>query len=217
MTEAIGKQLGNFFGSFVQYDSNNNSSIWREYMRLCIKVDVRNPLKRKKKICRKDKSEVIVQCKYEKLGDFCFVCGLLSHTERFCPKKHGVGSKSVSKDWGSWLRAPPRRSAGGSRSKWLREEGDDSWGSKFGNDAGKERFSGFQNPDYPRSDNNQPNKRNNIISKVVITGDKDYMEINSNLEKGNVFQKLTNGPEEEELNGLKLEERKRQRIEAHEF
>lgn len=27
MTEAVGKQLRNFFGSFIQYDSNNNSSI----------------------------------------------------------------------------------------------------------------------------------------------------------------------------------------------
>lgn len=63
MTEQIGKQLGNFFGAFVMYDLSNNASIWREYMRIKIKVDVRVPLKRKKKICKKDKSEFIMNCK----------------------------------------------------------------------------------------------------------------------------------------------------------
>lgn len=87
MSEAVGKQLGNFFGSFLQYDSKNNSSIWREFMRLRIRIDIRKPLKRRKKICKKDKSEVMVSCKYEKLGDFCFICGMLSHTEHFCQKK----------------------------------------------------------------------------------------------------------------------------------
>lgn len=47
-------------------------------MRLKFKLDVRLPLKRKKEICKKDKIEVIVQCKYEKLGDF-FVVYCLTH------------------------------------------------------------------------------------------------------------------------------------------
>lgn len=50
MTEMVEKQLGNFFGTFVQYDAKNNSSIWREYIRIRIKMDVRKPIKRKKKI-----------------------------------------------------------------------------------------------------------------------------------------------------------------------
>lgn len=128
MLEIVGKQHENFFGTFLQYDANNNSSIWRECMRLRIRVDVRKPLKRKKKIVKKDKSEVIVQCKYERLGDFCFTCGLMSHTERFCKKKLESNSGEVSKEWGSWLRAPPRKAVGASKSKWLQEEGDGEWG-----------------------------------------------------------------------------------------
>ncbi|KAL8107081.1 hypothetical protein AgCh_023757 [Apium graveolens] len=54
MSEVVGKQLGDFFGEFVLYDAKNNSSIWVEYMRLKIRLDVRKPLKRKKKIKRKN-------------------------------------------------------------------------------------------------------------------------------------------------------------------
>lgn len=102
MSESVGKQLGNFFGTLLEYDPNNNKSIWREYMRIRINVDVRKPLKRKKKIIRKNASEFIVQCKYERLGDFCFRCGLLYHTERFCQKKFQQQG-DVEKEWGGGL------------------------------------------------------------------------------------------------------------------
>lgn len=84
MTEAVGRQLGNFFGVFLEYDAKNNTSIWRECMRLRIRLDVRKPLKRKKKIVKRDGTEFNVTCKYEMLGEFCFLCGLVTHTYRFC-------------------------------------------------------------------------------------------------------------------------------------
>lgn len=149
MSEVVGKQLGNFFGQFLQYDTKNNSSIWREFMRLRIRIDVRRPLKRRKKICKKDNSEVMVNCKYEKLGDFCFVCGMLSHTERFCHKKLKAGSEEVSKEWGSWLRAQPRRLTGGVKSKWLRHDGD--WGRQSGMDNSTAGNQGIQKSDPVRA------------------------------------------------------------------
>lgn len=134
MAESVGKQLGNFFGSFVMYDSSNNASIWREYMRLKIKVDVGLPLKRRNKIYRRDRTKCVVNCKYEKLDDFRFLCEMLSHTERFCKKRLEGGSYYVAREWGSWLRAPPRRGAAQGRSIWLRDEGTKEWGGNFRND-----------------------------------------------------------------------------------
>ncbi|XP_074327332.1 uncharacterized protein LOC141665252 [Apium graveolens] len=131
MFEAVGKQLGNFFGEFLLYDDKNNTSIWRECMRIKVCLDVRKPLKRKKKITRKNGSEFVVSCKYERLGEFCFSCGLISHTERFC-RRYLDKRVDGPKEWGSWLRAPPRRGLSQARSKWLREEGDVDWESKFG-------------------------------------------------------------------------------------
>lgn len=68
-------------------------------MRLKIRLDVRKPLKRKKKIYKKDGTECVVQCKYERLGDFCFICGMLTHTERFCGKKLDIQQQVDLKEW----------------------------------------------------------------------------------------------------------------------
>lgn len=96
-------------------------------MRIRIRLDVRKALKRKKNITRRNGSEFIVTCKYERLGEFCFSCGLLSHTERFCRRFLDMRNDIATKEWGNWLRAPPRRVAGQDKNKWLREEGDVDW------------------------------------------------------------------------------------------
>lgn len=127
MSEEVGKQLGNFFGEFLEYDHKNNTSIWRECMRIKVRLDVRKPLKRRKKILKRNGTEVIVSCKYERLGDFCFTCGIMSHTERYCRKFLSRENDSEIKEWGSWLKAPLRRASGPVKSKWLREDGDADW------------------------------------------------------------------------------------------
>lgn len=70
-------------------------------------ADVRKPLKRRKKIVRTNGKEVIVNYKYERLGDFCFTCGLMTHTERYCSKflSNSFNSEEVlTKKWGVWLK-----------------------------------------------------------------------------------------------------------------
>ena len=66
MSEAVGKQLWDFFGEFVMCDAKNNSSIWMGYMCIKIRLDVCKPLKRRKKIKKKNGPEFVVQCKYER-------------------------------------------------------------------------------------------------------------------------------------------------------
>lgn len=208
MAESIGKQLGNFFGSFVSYDSSNNTSIWREYMRLRIKVDIRVPLKRKKKICGKSRKECAVNCKYEKLGDFCFVCGLLTHTERFCKKKLEGTSNEVLREWGSWLRAPPRRGAAQGRSKWLREENSEEWGGNLGMD----KDHGFQNLNVARSAGNEREKGKGVITNTSNQGFANN-EISMATEgAGKNNSNCMDGPGLDEMDGLDLEERKRKKV-----
>lgn len=71
-----------------------------------MKIDIRKLLKRKKKIVCKNGKKFVVQCKYGNLGDFCFVCGMVSHTERFCRKFLDSRGDEIIKERGNWLRAP---------------------------------------------------------------------------------------------------------------
>lgn len=108
MSETIEKQLGNFFREFLEYDSKNNMSIWRECVRVRTKLDVRKPIKRKKKITRRDGTGFFVQCKYERLGDFVFPVAIVTH-RKVVQKILRKRPIEATNEWGGWLRAPSRR------------------------------------------------------------------------------------------------------------
>jgi 14-3-3 protein epsilon len=84
MKEKNGIQLAHYIGSFVEYDKNNNSSFWRQYMRLRVIVDVRQPLKKNTKVKNKEREWCTVDFKYEKYEIFGFVCGIMGHAENKC-------------------------------------------------------------------------------------------------------------------------------------
>ncbi|XP_073042176.1 uncharacterized protein [Primulina eburnea] len=105
-------------------------------MRIKVDVDIRKPLKRCKKIRKPDGNWFIVQLKYEKLGSFCFVCGCLGHTERFCEIMFSSNDKNMKREWGPWLRAPERRGAtSATGSKWLRETPSSTTGENVSDDG----------------------------------------------------------------------------------
>lgn len=66
-------------------------------MRIRIRLDVKKSLKRKKKIMKMNGLQVMVSCKYERLGEFCFTCGMLTHTEYYCRKFLCKTSEEISK------------------------------------------------------------------------------------------------------------------------
>lgn len=210
MTETIGKQLGNFFGTFISYDPNNNSSIWRESMRLKIAFDVRRPLKRKKKICRKDGSEWIVQCKYERLGEFCFVCGLVTHIERYCMNRSDSDDNGGIREWGVWLRAPPRKTAGLEKSRWLREEKDVDWGKNHGGDSYYQQQSAGNEGGKSKDLNYVRDSRDVVNGKPIIKDISGTGTVSNYRVDLQVINKVI-GPSFDELTGLNIEERKRRR------
>lgn len=211
MTEAVGKQLGNFFGEFLQYDVKNNTSIWRECMRIRVRLDVRKPLKRKKKIVRKDGSEFVVSCKYERIGEFCFLCGLVTHTDRFCrkyiDKKNDVGEK----EWGNWLKAPPRRAAGQGHSKWLREEDDATWEARIGGEHGYQKFRGEKISKISQEIRKESDCRDMVVQGLRNVSNCTKSSSGANLVGFTTTSNVLYGLLEDESDGLKLEERKRRR------
>lgn len=182
-------------------------------MRIRIRLDIRRPLKRKKKIVRKDGTEFTVSCKYVRLGEFCFSCGMVTHTDRFCRLRVSKETNDGAKDSGSWLRAPPRRAAGQQQSKWLREEGDDTWEARIGQEINSHKNYGrkFSKKDIEI-------RKGSDCRELVGKGSQiDTSKTTSNFPakfKGfNTTSNLLYGLNEEDNDVLHLEERKRRRSE----
>lgn len=71
MTSSVGTHLGNYIGTFMEYDKSNNMNLWRKYIRLRVSLDVRVPLKKSWKVVSSDFARVktIDSGKEETVGD----------------------------------------------------------------------------------------------------------------------------------------------------
>uniref|UniRef100_A0A2C9UVI7 Zinc knuckle CX2CX4HX4C domain-containing protein n=1 Tax=Manihot esculenta TaxID=3983 RepID=A0A2C9UVI7_MANES len=80
---------------------NTQSNVWRpmrgihgggniSYTRIQVAVDVRLPLKHSKKVHVGNDTEFVVLFKYDRLSMFCFLCGKLGHSNKFCELLFGV-------------------------------------------------------------------------------------------------------------------------------
>ncbi|XP_017628855.1 uncharacterized protein At4g02000-like [Gossypium arboreum] len=120
-TEGMARQLGNFIGIFYEYDAALITKGVTKYMRIHVLLDVRSPLKRKKKISIGRNQCIYVLFQYEKLPLFCFLCGRLGHGENFCPIRLALSDQQVEFGWDISLRATPMR-GGQVVSRWLRDD-----------------------------------------------------------------------------------------------
>ncbi|MBA0778028.1 hypothetical protein Gotri_005961 [Gossypium trilobum] len=85
ISETVAQQLGNFIGAFIEYDALATQLGYKRIIRIRVRINVRKPLKRKKKLVLLNGESVYVRFEYEKLTLFCFLSGKLRHGESFCP------------------------------------------------------------------------------------------------------------------------------------
>lgn len=120
MSEGMARQLGNYIGQFIEYDANVVTRGIRNFMRIRVLIDVRKPLKRKKKIAIDNiETTYVFSFQYEKLSLFCYLCERLGHGEGFCPVRLTLESQEVEFGWANSIRVIPR---GREDCKWLRED-----------------------------------------------------------------------------------------------
>uniref|UniRef100_A0A803PNF8 Zinc knuckle CX2CX4HX4C domain-containing protein n=1 Tax=Cannabis sativa TaxID=3483 RepID=A0A803PNF8_CANSA len=88
--------------------------------------DVTVPLKRRMKLRRTTGEEGFwAMFKYEFFPTFCFICKILGHSEKFCPKRFDTPTDQIIQPYGAWMRAQPRRRHHLIGRQWLRNGDDD--------------------------------------------------------------------------------------------
>ncbi|KAM6563933.1 hypothetical protein CsatB_023931 [Cannabis sativa] len=103
-------------------DPKNFQHVWREYMRVRVSIDITVPLKRRKKLRRSmDDPGCWAEFKYEYVPTFCFICGVIGHSERFCSKLFEMPIEEIVKPYGIFMRAQPQRRYNLVGSQWLRD------------------------------------------------------------------------------------------------
>ncbi|MBA0553678.1 hypothetical protein Golob_012838 [Gossypium lobatum] len=80
---SIAKQFRNFIGEFVGYDAKQSNWGYKSYLRIRVKMDIRKPLKRQKKIMLTLTKFTLARFQYERLSLLCFLCGCLGHRDNF--------------------------------------------------------------------------------------------------------------------------------------
>ncbi|CAH9113883.1 unnamed protein product [Cuscuta epithymum] len=84
------RKTGNFLGSFIKFEMSQFEGKQSSYSYIRVCLDVRRPLK-KGTTLTKNVVQHWVDFKYEKLLSFCFLCGIIGHSDKFCPLKYEEG------------------------------------------------------------------------------------------------------------------------------
>jgi hypothetical protein len=95
-------------------------------MRVHVLIDIRLPLKQFKKIKKAEEVGGMVHFKYERLGTFCYLCGLLGHSDTHCPKLFDIPEDDGKREWSPDLRPEAHRQTN-SGSRWLRSASNPNW------------------------------------------------------------------------------------------
>ncbi|XP_074352306.1 uncharacterized protein At4g02000-like [Apium graveolens] len=109
MSEKVNEEIGNQVGKFVSSCPSNFKGLWREYMRIRVTLDINKPLKRRMKIRKSGNEWIWITFKYENVPTFCFICGLMGHSDKFCSRIFDTPESEITRPYGTWMRAPFKR------------------------------------------------------------------------------------------------------------
>ncbi|KAK4363011.1 hypothetical protein RND71_018252 [Anisodus tanguticus] len=124
-SERVARDIRNFLREFVRDDSKNYDLIWRDYMHVRVRIDVRLPLKCRMQVTIPGGDWITLTFKYERLGTFCFFCGLVGHSDKYCRGLYRIsGITREQYLFGSWLRADTRASRHMAGARWIQPAAD---------------------------------------------------------------------------------------------
>ncbi|TXG73185.1 hypothetical protein EZV62_001764 [Acer yangbiense] len=90
-----------------EVDAGPSSDSLGNFLRVRVAVEIDKPLRRFMRVdVLGDEEETVMPIQYERLPNFCFLCGLVGHTTHDCLAT-GAGGSLEGKElvYGAWLRA----------------------------------------------------------------------------------------------------------------
>ncbi|KAK4422121.1 hypothetical protein Salat_2163100, partial [Sesamum alatum] len=107
LSSNLGHLIGSKLGIVKDVSFVDNSVHSPVSLRLRVSLDVRKPLLRKTKLRSLDGQETIVNFTYERLGNFCYLCGVLGHVDTLCELRYADDFVDPGSPvpYGPWLRA----------------------------------------------------------------------------------------------------------------
>ncbi|XP_031108611.1 uncharacterized protein LOC116013092 [Ipomoea triloba] len=118
-SDEVLEQVRNFLGSFVRCDDRFAGVPWRSFYRVRVAIPIARPIKRRMRMVKRDKQCYWVTFKYERLHTFCFFCGFLGHSYKFCLKARDSGLPVDHYPYSADLRAGVGRGPGAVGDPWL--------------------------------------------------------------------------------------------------
>jgi hypothetical protein len=111
MNQWYGEAIGNQVGEFLEMEKEEDGSAVGQFLRIKVKLDIGKPLMRGLTLCGEEKDgggkDIWCPLMYEFLPDFCYLCGIIGHTDKFCGNED---QRSGTKQYSASLRfIPPRR------------------------------------------------------------------------------------------------------------
>ncbi|XP_012852901.1 PREDICTED: uncharacterized protein LOC105972485 [Erythranthe guttata] len=105
-TMEVATRIGNRLGSFTQFLNSHQADV-ASFLRIKVAVDVTKCLQRGFFIHKADDAKTWLDFTYEKLPTFCFLCGIVGHTEPKCPLRYDDQFADPGDDfpYGVWMKA----------------------------------------------------------------------------------------------------------------
>lgn len=120
------QELGEAIGRVEEVGTDDNGDCFGKYIRLRISIDFTKPLIQMLELEQEDEGEkpVPMLVRYERLPNFCFVCGCIGHQYRICAKYKNQSRKEM--EYGPLLKAPTVTD------KKKMKNGKEDWSSEAG-------------------------------------------------------------------------------------
>ncbi|XP_035547259.1 uncharacterized protein LOC118348856 [Juglans regia] len=99
-----GRLIGNKIGIVEEVDGEQSEVAWGEYLRIRVRVNISQPLMRGITVKLGQFGSVWIRFAYERLPNFCYMCGKLGHQQKDCEINGTQGARDTDQlPFGPWL------------------------------------------------------------------------------------------------------------------